>query len=71
MEITARAFWTLIHGMGFGGLYLLACSGALAGLYQLTVSSTPTEPTPGQVRFMRIYLIMMVFLSWAAVLSGA
>ncbi len=67
MEITERALWTLIHGMGFGGLYLLACSGALVGLYQITSWSTP----PGHQRFLRIYLITMVVLAWAAVLSGA
>ena len=36
MEITARGLWTLIHGMGFGALYLLACSGALVELYRFT-----------------------------------
>lgn len=71
MEITERALWTLIHGMGFGGLYLLACSGALVGLYQLTVSSTPPGSTVGSQRFLRIYLITMVVLAWAAALSGA
>jgi uncharacterized membrane protein len=71
MEITARALWTLIHGMAFGGLYLLACSGALVGLYQFTTSSTARECTPSQERFMRVYLITMVVLAWAAVLSGA
>jgi uncharacterized membrane protein len=71
MEITARAFWTLIHGMGFGGLYLLACSGALLALYQLTASSTSSESTQGHQRFVRVYLITMVVLAWAAVLSGA
>ncbi|HEX3685555.1 MAG TPA: hypothetical protein VHU83_23680 [Bryobacteraceae bacterium] len=71
MEITARALWTLIHGMGFGGLYLLAGSGALVGLYQLTASSASTESTHGQEPFVRIYLITMVVLAWAAVLSGA
>jgi hypothetical protein len=34
MEIATRGFWTLIHGMGFGALYLLACSGALVELYR-------------------------------------
>ena len=71
MEITARALWTLIHGMGFGGLYLLACSGALVWLYQLTASSTSPESTHGREPFVRIYLIAMVVLAWAAVLSGA
>src|SRR5208282_5713553 len=32
MEITVRGLWTMIHGMGFGALYLMACSGALVEL---------------------------------------
>jgi hypothetical protein len=71
MEITERALWTLIHGMGFGALYLLACSGALVGLYRFTISSTPSESTPCQERFLRVYLITMAVLAWAAVLMGA
>ena len=71
MEITTRALWTLLHGMGFGALYLLACSGALVWVYQFTNPSTPSESTLGQGRFVRIYLITMVVLAWAAVLSGA
>jgi hypothetical protein len=69
MEITARALWTLIHGLGFGALYLLACSGALVELYHFTTSSH--ESTPGQVPLLKIYLVSMVVLAWAAVLTGA
>jgi hypothetical protein len=71
MEITTRSLWTLIHGMGFGVLYLLACSGMLVELYRHTSSATPSEPTPTQLRFLKIYLIKMVMLAWAAVLTGA
>jgi hypothetical protein len=71
MEITARSLWTLIHGMGFGALYLLACSGAIVELYRFTTSPTPSVPTPGQERFLKVYLITMVVLAWAAVLIGA
>jgi hypothetical protein len=71
MEITVRALWTLIHGLGFGSLYLLACSGALVGLYQCTMSSTPREATTGQERLLRVYLVTMVVLAWTAVLIGA
>jgi magnesium-transporting ATPase (P-type) len=71
MEITARGLWTLIHGMGFGALYLLACSGALVELYGFTSSSSPSEYTLGQQRFLKAYLLTMVFLAWAAVLTGA
>jgi hypothetical protein len=39
MEITARALWNLIHCLGFGVLYLLACSGAHVELYRLTIAS--------------------------------
>jgi hypothetical protein len=71
MEITARALWTLIHGLGFGALYLLACSGALVALYRLATSSASSELTPGQERFLKVYLITMAALAWAAVLTGA
>jgi len=71
MEITTRSLWTLIHGMGFGALYLLACSGMLVELYRLTSPSKPSDPTPAQQRFLKIYLITMVVLAWAAVLTGA
>jgi hypothetical protein len=71
MEITARALWTMIHGMGFGALYLLACSGALVELCLFTTSSTPFQPTRGQKRFVKAYLIAMAALAWMAVLSGA
>jgi hypothetical protein len=71
MEITVRSFWTLIHGMGFGALYLLACSGALVELYRFTSSSPDAQSTPAQERFLRIYLVTMVVLAWVAVLTGA
>src|SRR6202041_1024699 len=71
MEMTTRALWTMIHGMGFGALYLLACSGALVELYRCTTSTVPAEPTPGQERFFKVYLAAMVVLAWAAVLTGA
>ncbi|MGP8173263.1 MAG: hypothetical protein ACLP7O_01795 [Terracidiphilus sp.] len=71
MEITTRGLWTLIHGMGFGALYLLACSGALLELYRFTTSYPPSDSTPGHERFLKGYLIAMVVLAWAAVLTGA
>ena len=68
MEVTVRSLWTLIHGMGFGMLYLLAFSGALVELYRFITSS---ESTAGHERFLKAYLLMMVVLAWAAVLTGA
>jgi hypothetical protein len=71
VAITARALWTLIHGLGFGALYLLACSGALVEMYRFSSSSSSTEPNPAHERFLKIYLLTMVVLAWAAVLTGA
>ena len=70
MEITTRGLWTLIHGMGFGALYLLACSGALVELYRLTTSPAEAGRTRGHERFFRAYLLTMVALAWIAVLTG-
>jgi len=71
MEITVRGLWTMIHGMGFGALYLLACSGALVELYRVTFPSAASESTPGQLRFMKGYVVAMALLAWAACLTGA
>jgi hypothetical protein len=57
--------------MGFGALYLLACSGALVELYRLTTASSTANSTPRQERFLGAYLLTMVVLAWAAVLTGA
>ncbi len=71
MEITTRAFWTLVHGMGFGALYLLACSGALVELYRFLFPDRMAESGPGRERFLRAYLVSMAVVAWAAVLTGA
>ena len=71
MEITVRSLWTLVHGMGFGALYLLACSGAMVELYRFTTSSATVGETDGEERFLKVYLIVMVVLAWATVLTGA
>jgi hypothetical protein len=70
MEITTRSLWTLIHGMGFGALYLLACSGALVELFRLTGKTETSAFTFGQERFLKAYFVTMVALAWAAVLTG-
>jgi hypothetical protein len=57
--------------MGFGALYLLACSAALVELYRFTASFSPSQSTPGQQHFLKVYLLTMVVLAWAAVLTGA
>src|SRR5436309_3359095 len=71
MEITSRAVWTLVHGMGFGALYLLLCSGMLVELWRRYSRVGAAEITVSDERFLGAYLMAMSILAWAAVLSGA
>jgi hypothetical protein len=71
MEITSRSLWTLIHGMGFGALYLLACSGALVELYRRYAPAAEDAHSQQDDVFLRVYLAAMAVLAWLAVFSGA
>jgi hypothetical protein len=57
----------MVHGMGFGALYLLACSGAMVELWR--GGDAPDRPRDDA--FLRVYLVTMAVLAWLAVLSGA
>lgn len=70
MEITTRSLWTLVHGMGFGALYLLAGSGAIVLLYLRSSTEAQTHASPASDRFLGIYLAVMAALAWLAVLTG-
>jgi hypothetical protein len=70
MEITTRSLWTLVHGMGFGALYLLAGSGAIALLYLRFSAHAPASASPQGDRFLGIYLTVMSALAWLTVLTG-
>jgi len=71
MEITARGLWTMIHGMGFGALYLLACSGALVEICRLCPPDVGTDAASSESPFLKRYLTAMAVLAWITVLSGA
>lgn len=71
MEVTMRSLWTVVHGMGFGALYLLACTGAIFELYRLTANAAPYPETAGQERFLKVYVAGMAALAWLSVLTGA
>ncbi|MBI5077956.1 MAG: hypothetical protein HZB11_01130 [Candidatus Yonathbacteria bacterium] len=70
MEISLRDLITVFHGMGFGALFMLAFSGAIAELYRMSAVGAPT-PTPQGQMLLRVFLYAMVVLAWATVLSGA
>jgi hypothetical protein len=69
MEVTQRELVTMVHGMLFGGFFLLA----LFGMFVLLLDRNSPDAAPNQTvpRWQTIYLIAMVIVGWAAVLSGA
>jgi hypothetical protein len=67
MEITLRSVLTILHGMGFGALFLLAFSGAILELLRIGQGSA----APSNERAIRIYLLAMTILAWLTVLTGA
>jgi hypothetical protein len=71
MVITEHSLWTMIHGMGFGALYLLACSGAIVELWRRYAPAAEAQVTVRDEVFLSIYLVVMAVLAWLAVLSGA
>jgi hypothetical protein len=70
MEITTRGLWTLIHGMGFGALYLLAGSGAIALLSRRFSPDVAVGTALRNDRILGIYLATMAALAWLTVLTG-
>lgn len=71
MEMTLRAFLTAIHGMLFGFFFLLAIYGVVVELCRSIYAKQPSDLTGRGYSLERLYLICMVVLGWAAVLSGA
>jgi lipopolysaccharide export LptBFGC system permease protein LptF len=68
VEISFRDLMTLLHGMGFGALFMLAFSGAIGVIYS---TASGAKPTTGDQRMFRFYLVSMATLAWLTVLTGA
>src|SRR6266498_5148336 len=71
VEISLRDMLTVLHGMGFGALFMLAFSGALAELYRMSSPGAPSLPSRRQHNLLLLYLSAMAILAWAAACSGA
>jgi hypothetical protein len=70
LEISYRDLITVLHGMGFGVLFMLAFSGAIGVIYaSALVDPHSRSPAKHQAVF-RFYLISMAALAWLTVLSG-
>ncbi|MGH2627563.1 MAG: hypothetical protein ACRDHY_13040, partial [Anaerolineales bacterium] len=69
MEISSRELWTVIHGMTFGALFLLAFAGGLAGLYSLRPAWVTVERLKERLSRLKIGMWVMAAVAWATVLT--
>ena len=70
MELSNREFWTVVHGLALGTLFLLAFTGGLAGLWSLRPGFLTT--TGLKERMTRMYwgTWIMAVTAWLTVISG-
>ena len=70
MSMTAREFWTVIHGMGLGAIFLLSFAGGLAGLYSLRPEWVTVAGVRERVLRLNIGTWVMAVAAWLTVVSG-
>ena len=71
MEVTVRSLVSGVHGLLFGGFFLMAIFGIAVELCRSAYTKEAPELTARGYSLERLYLIVMAGLGWAAVLSGA
>jgi hypothetical protein len=70
MHFTTREWWTLIHGMGFGAVFLLAFAGGLAGLYSLRAAWLTSAGINERMRRLKVGVVAMAIAAWGTVTTG-
>jgi hypothetical protein len=70
MSLTAREFWTVIHGMILGTLFLLAFAGGLAGLWSLRPEWVTVAGMRERLRRLHAGTWIMAVVAWLTVITG-
>jgi hypothetical protein len=70
MSLTEREFWTVIHGMVLGAVFLLSFAGGLAGLYSLRPEWVTVAGVKERVMRLTIGTWVMAIVAWLTVLTG-
>ena len=70
MSFSNRELWTLIHGMIFGSLFLLAFGGGMAGLWSLRPELVTQAGIVDRVRRLKVGMVAMAVAAWGTVLTG-
>jgi energy-converting hydrogenase Eha subunit A len=70
MDMTEREIWALFHGVLFGGAFLLAFAGGLAGLWSFRTGLVTPEGIRERLRRLQLGVWSMAVLAWFAVMTG-
>ncbi len=70
MSLTLREGWTVIHGMLFGAVFLMAFAGGLAGLYSLRPEWITLQGLKERLLRLKLGMWVMALVAWATVISG-
>jgi len=70
MEVSTRELWTLVHGMGFGAIFLLSFGGGLAGLYSLRPELVTVTGIKERMQRLNIGMWAMAIVVWLTVITG-
>lgn len=70
MVMSEREIWTVLHGLVFGSLYLLAYGGGAAGLWGLRPGLLTEAGVTERLHRLTIGVWVMAMTSWLTVISG-
>jgi len=70
MEVTAREAWTVLHGLLFGSVFLLAFSGGVAGLWSLRGELVTVAGVQERLRRLWAGVWGMALIAWVTVVTG-
>jgi hypothetical protein len=70
MSMSGREIWALFHGILFGGAFLLAFAGGLAGLWSFRAQLVTPEGIRDRLRRLQLGVWSMAVLAWLTVMTG-
>lgn len=70
MSMSTREFWVTVHGMVFGGVFLLTYSAGLLGLWGLQPAYLTAAGIQDRLRALRVCTLVMAALAWLAAITG-
>lgn len=70
MSVTIRDAWTILHGMTFGALFLIAFAGGAEALLALRPGLLTSEGIIGKIKRLSIGTWTMAAVAWATVITG-